>query len=130
MKVAVPQWQGRVSPVFDVAGQLLVVELVDGREVARDEIPLRTTGLDERAEHLAGLGIHTLICGAVSRPLEALVAEQGIRVLARVCGDVDEILRAFCAGALEEDRFAMPGCCGKRRRFRGRCRRWGAPPDA
>ncbi len=130
MKVAVPQWQGRVSPVFDVAGQLLVVELVDGRAVAREEKPFRMTGFDERVQYLVDLGIDTLICGAVSQPLETLVAERGIRVLARVCGDVDEILRAFCAGTLEEDRFAMPGCCGTRRRFRGRCRRWGGPPNA
>lgn len=129
MKVAVPQWQGRVSPVFDVAGQLVVVDWVDGREVARCEEPFRVTAPDQRVERLVELGIHTLICGAVSQPLEVLLTARGIRVLARHCGDVDEILRAFGAGTLEEERFAMPGCCRKRRRFRGRCRR-GGPPEA
>ena len=29
MKVAVPDWEGRVSPVFDVARQVLLVDLDD-----------------------------------------------------------------------------------------------------
>lgn len=129
MRVAVPQWQGRVSPVFDVAGHVLVVEWVDGQEVARHEELFGIIAPCERVQRLVELGVRTLICGAVSQPLEALLTARGVRVVARVCGDVDEILRAFCAGTLEEERYAMPGCCRKRRRFRGRCRR-GDPPDA
>jgi hypothetical protein len=37
MRIAIPQWQGRVSPVFDVAGILLLIDIEDGREIGREE---------------------------------------------------------------------------------------------
>jgi len=127
MKVAVPVWQGRVSPVFDVAGQLLLVEFVEGTEVSRREYPLPEADLQQRAAQLAELRVETLICGAISRPLEALLIENGIRVYGRVCGDVESVLTAFAAGSLGEPQYAMPGCCGRQRRFRGGCRRGRRP---
>jgi len=36
MKVAIPIWNGRVSPVMDTACRLLVVDFADGREVSRE----------------------------------------------------------------------------------------------
>ena len=126
MKLAIPVWQGRISPVFDVAGQLLLVELADGREVARQEQMVDETTADERARRLAELGVGTLICAGISQPLEAILAGCGIRVIARICGGVEEVLAAFVAGRLGEERFAMPGCCGqRRRRHRGGCGRQG-----
>jgi predicted Fe-Mo cluster-binding NifX family protein len=126
MKLAIPVWLGRISPVFDVAGQLLLVELADGREVGREEHPISETTLDERARRLAELGVETLICAGVSQSLEAVLADCGIRVIARVCGDVEEVLAAFQAGSLGEEQFAMPGCCRRRQwRHRGGCGRRG-----
>ena len=129
MKLAIPVWQGRISPVFDVAGQLLLVELTDGREVARQEQMVDETAADERSRKLAELGVETLICAGISQSLETGLADRGIRVIARICGNVEEVLAAFVAGRLREERFAMPGCCGqRRRRHRGGCRRRG-PSD-
>jgi len=126
MKVAAPVWQGRVSPVFDVAGQLLLVELTDGQEIAREECAIQESTPDQRAKKLAELGVGTLICAGISQSLEAMVAEAGIRVIARICGGIEDVLAAFLAGRLGEKRFAMPGCCGQRRqRHRGNCRRRG-----
>lgn len=126
MKLAIPVWQGRISPVFDVAGQLLLVELVDGREVARQERMVDETAADERSRKLAELGVETLICAGISQLLETGLADRGIRVIARVCGNVEEVLAAFVAGRLSQSRFAMPGCCGqRRRRHRGNCGRRG-----
>ncbi len=122
MKVAVPVWQGRVSPVFDVAGQLLLVELIEGVETSRREHRLSDAEPQERAAQLAQLQVETLICGAISQALEAMLTETGINIYGRICGNVDEVLKAFAAGILGEPQFAMPGCCGQaRRRFRGGC---------
>ena len=57
MKFAIPVWQGRISPVFDVAGQLLLVELANGREVARHEQMVDETTADERVRRLVELGV-------------------------------------------------------------------------
>jgi len=54
--------------------------------------------------------------------LEASLVKRGIQVIAQICGNVEEVLAAFTSGSLGEERFAMPGCCGqKRRRQRGKC---------
>ena len=124
MKVAIPVWRGRISPVFDVAGQLLLLDLTDGQPSTRQEQVLEEEAADGRAARLAELGVETLICAGVSKPLETALAAQGVRVIAHVCGDVEEVLQAFVKGNLQEPRFAMPGCCGQKRRRRyGRCGR-------
>jgi predicted Fe-Mo cluster-binding NifX family protein len=124
MRIAIPVWQGRISPVFDVAGRLLLVELVDGLEISRWEHRLPDTEPQPRIALLLELQVHTLICGAISQPLEALLIENGIRVYSRVCGDVDDVLNAFVAGTVSDPRYAMPGCCGQMRRYRcGGCGR-------
>lgn len=117
-------WRGRVSPVFDVAGQFLVAELVDGIEVSRREHPLSACDVQQRVAQLAELRVQTLICGAISQPLEALLTEGGIKVYGGICGHVDDVLKAFATGTLDDSRFAMPGWCGRRRRrVRGGCQR-------
>lgn len=123
MKVAVPIWQGRVSPVFDVAGQLLVLQIDAAAVVARQQEALVAETLERRTERLLDLAIDTLICGAISRPLESLLVARGVEVISRVCGDVEEVVQAYLSDELNDDRFSMPGCCGRQERARrGRCR--------
>jgi predicted Fe-Mo cluster-binding NifX family protein len=122
MRVAVPNWTDRVSPVFDVARRLLVVDFGGGGEVSRQEAAIDDTELAGRANRVLQLGVDVLICGAISMPLEAMLASAGVRVIPHTCGTVEEVLRAFASGRLTDERFLMPGCCGRRRRFRGRRR--------
>ncbi len=128
MRVAIPTWDGRISPVLDVAGRLLAVDLEAGAEIARAEHDIDAPAPAQKAQRLAALGVDVLVCGAVSRPLEAMLAAAGIRVVPRTCGAVDDVLAAFVSGRLTEEAFLMPGCCGRRRhRGGGRGgRRWGA----
>lgn len=123
MKVAIPVWEGRISPVFDVARRVLVVELADGVEAAREDMSLQAATLPGRAKFLAELGVELLICGAISRPLEEMLAAADVQVIPHTCGPVEEVLRAFLSGQLTQQAFLMPGCRGGRRRFRARCRR-------
>lgn len=120
MNVVIPTWSGRVSPVLDTAGRLLVVRAEGGREVDRREIVLPAAGLPDRVEHIAGAAADVLICGAVSQVLEAMLAHRGISVISHVCGDVEEVLACYLAGESPQDRFGMPGCCRRRRHRAGR----------
>ena len=132
MKVGMPIWAGRVSPVLDAARELLVVESVGRTGAGRRQVPLAGEYPHERAGELRELGLDVLICGAVSWPLEAMLTRSGIRVIADVCGPVDEVLEAFFAGRLDGPAYRMPGCHGRvrsRRRCRGgQARRWAAGP--
>ena len=118
MRVALPIWSNRISPVLDVCQRLLVVDVEDGAEIARHEEALLGQDLRARAAQVTGLGIQTLICGAVSWPLEELLANSGVHVISNTCGCTEDVLQAFIAGELSEDIFLMPGCCGRRRRGR------------
>ena len=69
MKVAVPDWQGRVSPVFDVAEQVLLVDLNDDEDGSQHTESLGSPSLQQRAQRLAELRVDVLLCGAISWPL-------------------------------------------------------------
>ena len=118
MRVAIPQWEGRVSPVFDVAGNLLLIDLEHGVEIARQDVVMTDDIPAARARRMAAMGIHTLICGAVSRPLELALLHSGIEVISQICGDVDQVLDAYRKGRMGQPMFFMPGCRGRQRRFR------------
>ncbi len=118
MKVAIPHWRGRISPVFDVAGSVLVIDVADGVEQARQDVALEAEEPRARAERLAQTGTNVLVCGAISWPMEMALSAKGIKVIPQTCGEVEQVLAAFIGGQLGQDAFLMPGCCGRRRRFR------------
>ena len=122
MKVAVPTLAGRVSPVFDVARSLTVVDVEGDMEVGRGAAILEETEPAPRARRVAQLGVNVLICGAVSMPLEAMLVSAGVQVILHVCGPVEEVLQAFVSGRLTDQTFVMPGRWGRRRRVRSRRR--------
>ena len=103
------------------------MDFADGSEITREEVGIDGNQPALRARHILELGVDTLICGAISMPLEALLTSANVRVLGRACGPVEEVLQAFMTGRLADDAFLMPGCCGRRGRARnrrrgGRCR--------
>ena len=110
----------RISPVFDAARRLLLVDIEDGREVGRTEEVLEKSQLAPRASRIAELHTDVLICGAISQPLEAMLISAGVEVIPQTCGQVEEVLQAFVSGQLTGDAFVMPGCCGRRRQFQRR----------
>ncbi|NBB95977.1 MAG: dinitrogenase iron-molybdenum cofactor biosynthesis protein [Planctomycetes bacterium] len=125
MRVAIPHWQGRVSPVLDTAGRCLLVDVVDGGEVGRQDIELSGQTPQLRGRCITGLGADVLICGAISRPLLSTLRSADVDVRPHVCGEIETILAALIDGRLEDDTFLMPGCCGRRRQGQGRRHRGG-----
>ena len=119
MKVAIPIWAGRVSPVLDVARRLVVAEFEAGNEINRQEEPLAETDLFRRAQRIHELGVDLLICGAVSRPLEDMLRANGVQVIPWICGPVDDVLELFISRQSLSPNYLMPGCCGRRRQARG-----------
>ncbi|MEW6367684.1 MAG: NifB/NifX family molybdenum-iron cluster-binding protein [Acidobacteriota bacterium] len=99
-----------MAPVFDTARQVLVVNVQDGSAGSRQEEELPDGGPSRRIQALCVLGIDTLICGAISRPLAGMLRSCGISIIPFVAGSVEEILKAYISGRLPSPRFAMPGC--------------------
>lgn len=124
MKAAFAIWDDRISPVFDVASQIHVIEAESGRILTETQEVLPEDRLPQKALRLAEMGIATLVCGAISRPLHEMVVAYGIQVIPFVAGDLREVIQAWLSGTLDSEAFSMPGCCGRGRgrQFRGGCR--------
>ena len=110
MRVAISTFSDRISPVFDVARHLLVVD-IDGDVVSgRHEESIDVTNFIRRANYLKDLGIEVIICGGVSKSLEEKMRERGMRVVSQRCGFAEEVLAAYISGKLTNRAFLMPGC--------------------
>lgn len=121
MKLAIPYWEGRLSPVLDFAGHLVLVDVAEGKETSRQRMPIAESTPLVRAKRIKESEVDVVICGAVSWPLERALESAGIEVIAQIRGDVDEVIEAYLAGHLPQERFLMPGCHGiGRRRRKGR----------
>ena len=119
MKIAIPYWHERISPVFDVASNLLLVNIVNGDEQQRREVYLEAEAFGVRINTMVELGTNVLICGAISKPLEMGLVARGIKVIPQICGDVAQVLAAYISGQFNQDTYLMPGCCRRRRYGRG-----------
>ena len=108
MKIAIPVWNGRVSPVFDVAKAIRVVDVDVGRGCVSDG-STHTVAARRPVSTLTALGVDVLVCSAVSPPIEAAVLVSGIDVISDICGSPDEILQALASGDTELNRFRSPG---------------------
>ena len=121
MTAALAVWDGRVSPVFDVSREVLILTIVDGLVSSRHDARLDAPTAALRTDRLKELGVETLICGAISEDLHRELTSRGVRVIGFVAGEVDEVLAAFLAGRLRGAAFSMPGCCRRQHRYRGGC---------
>jgi hypothetical protein len=119
-----PVFNGRVAPVFDWAGRLLLVEVGEGAAARREERDIVGVAPLQRPALLRSSGASVLICGGISPALAAQVAALGIELIPGVVGPADQVLAAYGGGRLSGPRWAMPGWCGQpgggRRARRGR----------
>jgi predicted Fe-Mo cluster-binding NifX family protein len=122
LRVAIPVWEGRVSPVLDVAEQLLIVDVEAAEEVSRSHEKVGPQVLPNRASRFSELSIDIVICGAISQPLAELLRAAGISVYPCIIGDVEDVLRSYLDGQVSDPKFFMPGYTGPagRRKRHGR----------
>lgn len=115
MRAAFAYLDKRIAPVFDTAQQIHIVEVESGRIVnERQELLVQDQPVQKTLK-LAELGVSTLICGAISRPLQVTITAYGIQLIPFVAGELKEVIRAWIKGGLKGKAFAMPGCCGRGR---------------
>jgi predicted Fe-Mo cluster-binding NifX family protein len=123
MKVALTVWEGRISPLFDAARELLVVDIEDRGVINRRHEPIRPQSPMRVVERLAEQGVTVLICGAISEVPAGMMEAAGITLIAFVAGAVNDVLSALAGGSSLIPAFSMPGCgCPKCPRPRGKKR--------
>ena len=123
MKLAITVWNQRIAPVFDSARTVIIMEIRDGCETGRRSLDMDQMDPAGKAWLLRNEGVNELVCGAISREVEAMVQDQGIHVIPFIAGDMESVIQAWIGRQLDHDTYSMPGC-GYRRRRRGQGRGW------
>ena len=121
MLAAFTIWNGRIAPVFDVAGQALLVDsTVAGGPHSIMQLP-PGTALD-KLNFLQHHQVQVLVCGAMTRPTNHYANSINIEVFPFVSGDQQEVVDTWLSQRLLDNKFCMPGCGrnGCFRRNRGR----------
>jgi predicted Fe-Mo cluster-binding NifX family protein len=119
MKIGLPIWGQRLSPVLDFAHRLLIVE-VKGGVITQRRYHLMNPRLPiiSQAAQLSHLKINLLICGSISLDLANLIRPFGIRIIPFVTGEVEKILQAYLNNTLSDPQFRMPGVDPKNKKLR------------
>jgi predicted Fe-Mo cluster-binding NifX family protein len=115
LKVAFACLDERIAPVFDTALQVHVVETESGHIISEKKEMLPPDLLLKKTLRLNELGIQAIVCGAISRPLNAMIVANGIQVIPFVAGDLHAVIQAWLKGVLHGKAFSMPGCCRRAR---------------
>jgi len=113
IRIAVPIWEKRISPVFDSAHSISITDILGGEVKSRFIISLQGNNLLLRALKLSRWRVEVLICGGISSYLQRLLIFRGIRVIPGIRGRVDEAVKAFCRGTITSAHYLMPGWRGR-----------------
>lgn len=109
MRIAIPVWENKISPVLDTASRLLVVEIRNDKEISRFETYLEEDDIARRCLRVRGLDVDVLICGAVSKSFSSMLSASGVRVISGRSGAVKSIIGAYLKGKLTDSKYLMPG---------------------
>ncbi len=130
MKVAIPQFESRVSPHFDFASKVLIATVDGGKVVNRELYSLIDLNVLRRGTFLQKQGVAVVICGGISNFSARLLLGNGIQVLAMVAGDAEQVLAQFVRGTLHSATTPsfQPQSNFRHQVRRGRCRGRGKNP--
>lgn len=120
MKVAITIWQERISPVFDVCREALIMEIDNGHVLSTVTEKFENPSPLKKIERLVQLGIETLICGAISESLSRDLKDRKVKVIGFIAGPVEEVIQAFLSKSLPTAALCMPGYCDGQKRLRSR----------
>jgi predicted Fe-Mo cluster-binding NifX family protein len=119
MVIALSIWNNRIAPVFDVARRLRLLTVENSQITAATDVASVEESLQAKVTQLGECKVRILICGAISRELEAMIAGSGIQVIPFTAGEATAVANDWLSGQLlKSDHYLMPGCC---RRHKNRC---------
>jgi predicted Fe-Mo cluster-binding NifX family protein len=110
-KAAFSNWNNRIAVVFDVSRSIQLV--VAQERILIEQVPMDVTAdmPSQKVLRLVDLNVDTLVCGAISQPLQSMMTACGIEVIAFVAGELQEVIQAWIDGKLTGTKtYAMPGC--------------------
>lgn len=113
MKAGFAIWNDRIAPVFDAVRQMHIVEIESGRIATQRLAQFESDIPVKKVLRLVEWGVDTVVCGAISKPVYAILIAQGIVVVDFVVGDLADVIDAWVNGTISDPSFAMPGRCSR-----------------
>lgn len=110
MRIAVPIWEDKISPLLDTASKLLILETIGQNKISPVEVDLKGQDIWRRCFQIQKLEVDVLICGGVTRPFFDLLEASGIDLIPGISGDIQDVLEAYLKGMLNQPKFKLPGC--------------------
>lgn len=127
--VALTVWENRISPVFDVAHDLMIVRIDGGKIEDKRFVSFDPDRLSSMILILEDQKVECLICGAISETPARMIVDSGICLIPFISGNLDQVLGYFAKGESIVPGFLMPGCGCPRRATCGGHRRRGNRND-
>jgi len=109
IRIAVPIFHKRVSPVLDNCTRLLVVDIDQGIETNRQELSLEKFSFVERFDLIKKMSVDVIICCAISEVMAHMIQGTDIQLIYGIVGDVNQVLAAYLSNQLDDASFHMPG---------------------
>ena len=109
VRIGIPVFHHRVSPVLDTCTRLLIIDFEGQTEVDRREVVFDVYAPSERMEIGKKLNPDAIICCGVSDVFERMLRAAGINLIWGIGGDVQQVAEAFLGNRLDAPRFRMPG---------------------
>jgi predicted Fe-Mo cluster-binding NifX family protein len=109
VRIAIPIFKARVSPVFDTCTRILLIDFENNRQIAQKELNLDNLPLQERLQILEKNDVAVIICGGISNFFHAMLSNSNIQLISGISGNVEEVIKAHFDGRLDDPCFFMPG---------------------
>lgn len=113
IRIAIPIFHNRVSPVLDTCIRLLIVDFEEHSEVNRREVAIDIYSPSARFEIMKKLNLDTIICSGISEAFDRMLQSAGIKIICGIAGEVEKIIEAFRCDRIECSSFRMPGYKGR-----------------
>ena len=108
MKMALTVWENRISPMFDAAHMLLVVEIENTKITNRCYVPSYPEFPSRLAAMLVEMDVEIFICGAISEMPANILEAKGIKLYPFITGDTGKVIEAYAKTFQSCRRFQCP----------------------
>lgn len=109
MKIALTIWGNRISPVFDSANTVMIVDLENLRTSDRVYKGFDPQDVKQILAILKKYKIDILICGAITDDRSIFIEQNGIVLVPFIFGNTDKILATLTNEKHRISDYIMPG---------------------
>lgn len=97
VRIAIPEFKGKIAPTFDFSRRLLVLDFFDGRFSGISPMDLSLVKGPARVDFLKEHQVEVLLCGSISQDLATGIGECGIRVISELSGEIKQVMKDLAA---------------------------------